>query len=245
MPLSRELQKLHEDELTYQGDPELVGSHIRNLELHGIVGPTTVGKTTIISRVVDLMPDTNAVPSATDRERKDGDPKDYETASEGITTKQLIHDKVAGALVNYAVFKTGIIYATYPDYYSATHNFLPTMSSSIPQLGRAGFKKFDLTYLYMRAHKWEALVKKKDFGNKKRERMLEAIESLEYGIEHADSLTFLRNRMKKGDTQTESGRDKTARELMLIVTGNSTGDDPSEAIEELKAMRDIAYDLAQ
>lgn len=245
MPLSRELQKLHKDEQTYQGDPELVGSHIQSLELHGIVGPTTVGKTTIISRVVDIMPDTNAVPSATDRVRKDGDPDDYETASEGVTTKQLVHDKEAGALVNYAVFKTGVIYATYPDYYSATHNFLPTMSSSIPQLERAGFKKFDLTYLYMRAPKWERLVSKKDFGDKKRERMLEAAESLEYGIKHADSLVFLRNRMKKGDSKTESGLDMTARELMLIATGNSTGDDPVEAIKELEAMREIAYKLAR
>ena len=238
MSLSPELQELHDAESLYIGDPQLVGEKIKNVRLHGVVGATTSGKTTLITRAVDLMPDSNAVPSAVDRFRKPGDPDNYETASEDITTDKLIHDIRAGLLVNYAIFPTGNIYATYSDYYSATHNFLPTMSSSIAQLSQAAFASFDQTYIYLPAEQWAELIKAKNFNGKRKERMKDAIESFDYALEHPDNLVFIRNQYGR------EGLERAARELMFVANGTSQGDNKEKAIEDIKKLKAIAYELA-
>lgn len=239
MPLSETLQSLHEAELSYKGDPSLVSEKIKDVNFHGLIGVTKSGKTTVLERIVGVLPDSNAVPSRVDRPRKPGDPKLYETVSEGFTTEIIINDIAKRAVVNYAVFPTGNIYTTYPHHYTAEHNFLPTMSSSIEQLRGAGFKKFDLSYIFMRSSDWKEIIVREQasFNGKTKERMEEVIESTTYGIEHAEELNFIYNEIGP------EGINKAVLDLADIALGSASTVDKDFAVGNLRAMRSIAEEF--
>ncbi len=240
MPLSEILLSLHKAEPRYKGDPILVGEKIKDLELHGVIGVTKSGKTTTLDLIEGVLPNSNAVPSRVDRPWKPGDPARYETASdEGISTASIINDIARKAVVNYAVFKTGNIYTTYPHHYTAQHNFLPVMSSSIEQLRNAGFKKFDLSYIFMRSNDWKEIVVRDQasFGGKTRERMEEVVDSSTYGIEHADELEFIFNELGP------EGMERAVLNLADIALGLPSNVDKDFAVGNLIAIREIAKDF--
>lgn len=233
MPLSEQLKLLHEFEPSYKGHPGRVGSYIANARLHMVEGATNSGKTTVIDRLVEIS-GANAVPSRTDRPRKYGDPLRYETASEGYELEDIIADIDRHDVVNYAIFPTGRVYATYPHHYTAIHNYLPTMVENVPQLTQANFLSTDESYVYLVKNAWKSIVHTKTFDGQRKARMEEAVISYEYAIEHANDIAFVKNRLG------QNGLARAARTLLAVTVAHDPGDDKDRAIADIIDLRDYA-----
>lgn len=241
MSLSPELQLLHENEATYAADPKQVGLYLANKTLVMTAGPTKIGKTSAQARVHELLPYSAAVPSETDRPRKDGDPVDYRTASDGVTTHGLIEAIAQRTLVNYAVHPAGFIYSTRRDDYSSVYNYLPTMATEvgIEQLRRAGFGRTAVAYILTSGNEYRDIVDDDDFFGKRTVRIGEAVSSLTYAKDHADEIDFIYNRFQPGGIET------TASELARVGLGYKTSLDTHQAIDMIDELIAAAKDLAK
>lgn len=129
------LKQLPELVENYQPSPDVL-KRIGNLTLYMIVGPSGVGKSTLIERS-----GFNFVPSDTTRDRRPGEQegvemyfrKDYD---------QVINDIKAGRFVQIALFATGDMYATKATSYPASGvAIMPVMADVIPVFRDLGFKK--------------------------------------------------------------------------------------------------------
>jgi hypothetical protein len=240
MPLSELLLELHRKELKYFGDPHVV-EQVADKEVHLLGGITTIGKTSLLNAATRDMADANHTPSAVDRPRKKDDPAGYLTLENGITEEKLVFDINDHALINYAIFPTGKIYATYPEFYTATHNFIPAMTSSFDQLAWTAFRRCTKSYVVMPGKQWEALIENKDFGGFKKERMEEAIMSLTYAERHAEELEFIQNNTDK------HGMYHAKIALINIALGGTSEVDKETAIAQLRDLKAVAikhYELA-
>lgn len=236
MPLSSELLALHEREDTYIGDPDLVGAIIATKQLHMLAGPTRIGKSSTLDRIVDVLPDSAVVGTITNRERKLGDPLNYKTLSEGMTTERIKYLITNQDLVNYAVFPTGDIYGSLPESYPAKHNFLPTMTTGIAQLENAGFETTTLTYMVMAAGAWAQQVRGQGFKGKRKQRMEEAVVSLTYAKDNIEKINFVKNRI--------GYLDQTVNDLIHVTLGETAGYDKEKALETLDELLAIAKGFA-
>ena len=241
MGLSPELQLLQEREATYSADPTIIGEKLANKTLIMVGGPTKVGKTTLIRRAIDILPNAAAAPSVTDRQRKEGDPSDYLTATEGVTRHGLTSAIEKRTLVNYAIHPAGNIYATDLDSYPADFNFLPTIMNEtvIEQLRHAGFKKAAIAYILMSENAYLQTVGNDSFNGKRAARMEEAISSLEYAKEHVKDISFIHNRL--GQDRLEFA----AKDLAFVGYGAISGEDKTKSLELIDGMLAAAKKLAQ
>lgn len=236
MTLSAELLQLRDAQDEYVGDETLVGRSIQDKELHMLSGPTRVGKSTIIQRTLELMPESALGSSITDRTRKPGDPQNeaFITLTEGMTSKQIRWLIAHRRLVNYAVSPTGFIYGSLAEGYPARHNFLPTLTGGVLQLQKSAFKRKTHSYVTLSGNAWRTNIG----SHVSQSRMEEGIVSLEYADEHMEELEFVRNRLGK------EGLSRAAYTLMNIAAGTGAGDDKNKAFEDIHEMLAVAKDLA-
>ncbi|MDN5275905.1 MAG: hypothetical protein JWN33_554 [Candidatus Saccharibacteria bacterium] len=200
-------QELYEPDLSVQ---DMLSQKVLTL----VIGPTAVGKSTIIERVLARRPSWAIAGTTTTRQRRDGDPANYHTATEGITKEHIIDLIHNGELVNYSVFRTGHIYGTLPEDFVGDVSLLPALPSSIASLGKAGFKRLEQAYVVTSPAPWEHWLNDHErAADNLPKRLHEAVDSLDYALAHKDELHPVLN-------NEDPGRLEQAAEEIISLTEN-------------------------
>ncbi len=236
MALSGEQLALHHKEADYQGDPALVGMAVMGKYLHMLSGAPDSGKKTVLKQVVSILPNAVLAWTFTDRTPKVSDISNHVRATSTEKLKFLINND---EVVNYAVDPvTGSIRATLADSFPATHNFIPILTSAVPQVEHAGFKDTTHAYLTLAGNAWKSSLGKEGYASGQKSVANRAIVSLTYAQDNADDLEFVRNRIG------QDGLANATKTLLNISVGSGFGDDKNKAMEDIAEMLAIAKDLA-
>lgn len=241
MSLSAELQRRLDRLSAQRGEYSFAGGDMDEKILTVLIGPTGVGKSTIISKVLELCQeqgiDAGEVGSDVTRHRRpDSDPDNYRTADEGITHAHMIEQAELGRLVNWSLSPTGDIYGTNPDSYPATYNFLPLLPDSLPMLRRAGFMALHVIYITSPLNEWILHLDDRRAEPGYGGRMTEAASSLEFARENLPQLHVIDNLADEaGDTTLLT---RTAQKVIDIALGRVEG--TYQEAEAVKHIRDMA-----
>jgi len=214
MNLSPELLLLQKNEQNYHSNYQVklaLGEKIISM----IIGPTAVGKSTIIQEVLNTDSDWNVAGTITTRERRDSDPNNYLTSTDGITCENLIGQIYSGDLINYSIHPGGDIYAYSPYSFGAKYNLTPLTTPSIGIMKTAGFERAETSFIYAKPEDWELFIKDRLSDSKIDARLEEAATSLRYGLNNARSLHIIEN------TRGREGLRKSAQKIIEITLGNT------------------------
>lgn len=240
MALSPELQALQDRQSNYQGNVNTLDA-LSSKMLHMIVGPTGIGKSSIIGEVLQLEPEWDIVGTRTTRDRKPdgGDPEHYQTAAEGVTVDKMKNEIINGELVNYSIHNNGNIYGTLPEQFRKKHNLLPVIPDSIKQLQQAGFRETDTTYIVSPAEQWKnrIMTSRVEYSDLI-PRLEEGIASIEYAIDNIEWLNFVEN------INGKEGLQKAARKVISIAKGYQDEKITDDINRSLQGMLAVAKDLA-
>lgn len=215
-PLQERLSQLDKqrDEYHYSGSRSLGEKTLARL-----IAPTAVGKSTIINRVLDIAKEENIdageVGTITTRSRRPNDPPNYQTANDGITHEIMIERIENKELVSWSLFKTGHIYATDYDSYSATYNFLPCLPDSLSMQEKAGFGAVRTFYVVTSVDAWYEQLQER-IGPGFEDRLEEAMSSLEFSQRNEELHKFV---SLPGDTHLSQTAERV---LNYTINGNAT-----------------------
>jgi guanylate kinase len=182
-----------------------------------VVGPSAIGKSTLMNKVVELDEDFSRVQNITSRPARSNDePGLYEYIShtdEGI--RHILDMIKKRELVQYAVHPTTkFVYATKPEGYPAQYNMLDTQAQVVSSLARLPFHKTHTVGLVSDPKAWQEwfLSRNKKGSEEYEKRIDEAIHSLEHmTAEPTESIHWIYN-------QPDS-LEGTAKELIATVKG--------------------------
>lgn len=191
--LTPELQQLKAQEPYYEPSAK-VRKQMGAKTLIALIGPTAVGKSTIVHHTLELGgADFSEAYSAVTRPRRSDDPAEYRTGSEGFTIDKAIELIREGGVTNYSVHPSGNIYASTPESFPARYNLLPLLPGSLPAMKKAGFAAVHAVYIVTHAKAWATQLAMRRDDPSFQARLEEADKSLSWAVEHANELTFIEN----------------------------------------------------
>jgi guanylate kinase len=205
----------------YQASPQAL-DHLKDVDFVAVVGPTAVGKTTLIKAAVASDPRMHMLVAGTSRLPRPGE-KDGVDFHYG--TPQAMQARAEkGGYVTLILGVSGDFYTTAPeDYPPGKIILLATLSSAVNGFRKLPYKNFRTIFILPPSYEiWQQRLHQHDFDEQQLQRRLqEAATSLEFGLQ--DSATqFVTNdelaaatkdflQLAQGHPATES--QATAREL--------------------------------
>lgn len=191
---------------------EAVLKKLRDIDLVAIVGPTAVGKTTLINELISRHPSVQLVVTDTSRPPRDGerDGVDYHFRSR----EEMLRFIKERQYVNLAPSITGDIYASHPDSYpKGGIGIMAVWADAIPYFRTLPFASF--TPVFVLPPHWKAwgarFIQRQYTPAQLRGRLLEAQESLGYAVSEQD-LAFVIN----------DDLEQAANDLWHVVSNHST-----------------------
>ena len=186
-----------------------------------IVGPSAIGKSTLMNEVVRQSDSFKRVSGFTTRApRADDEPGLYRYISNEETKERIRENK----LVQYAIHpSTGVIYGTEPSDYPGTYNLRDTLSSVVLELRTLPFRTSITISLTAPAEQWreQFLMRHPKQSQDALKRLTEAKLSIEWSLAQTNNHVWLNN--PRGELQY------TAQRLIAIVSQGQTGDDGTNA----------------
>ena len=187
-----------------------------------IVGPSAIGKSTLMNRSVELDKDFARISGFTTRPKRDIDePGLYSYiphTDEGI--QSLLSQKEAGELIQYVVHPTtGFIYGSYPADYPKLYNMKDTLSNVVASLSRLPFRRSHVIGLIADPKMWQAWFSKRNSPENEdyQKRINEAVMSLEWLIKQPKgSIDWVYNH--------PDDISKSSKELIALVRGDKKSD---------------------
>lgn len=180
-----------------------------------IVGPSAIGKSTLMNEVVRQNSEFGRVKSFTTRPPRDNDePNQYFYLSTD-EAKQLQKESKA---ITYAVYPTtGQIYGTIADSYQFPYNLLDTLSGSVEEYRKLPFKKTVTISLTATPHQWHdwLLERYPEPSEERTKRLLEAKQSINWSLSQTSDHHWVLNEVGK---QAE-----TAQLVIKIALGEAEG----------------------
>ena len=186
-----------------------------------IVGPSAVGKSTLMNEVVKLSGSFARVSGFTTRPpRADDEPGLYRYITSKEAEKRIRENK----LVQYAVHpSTGVTYGTEPSDYPGEYNLLDTLSNVVIKLRALPFRETVTISLTAPAEQWreQFLMRYPIQSEDALKRLTEAKLSIEWSLAQTNSHAWLNN--QRGELR------HTAQRLIDIATHGRAGDDDTNA----------------
>jgi len=221
MELEQRLKQLTDDRDNYEG---LADESLKNKHLAMLLGPSAVGKSTIIGHILSQALERGVLAAepgtSTTRKGRPSDPSSYHT---DISREKIIEMIEQRKPINWSPSPTGEIYATLPEDFYAPYNFMACLPDSVPMLQAAGFKTTSF-YIATSANSWYSQLEKDrmyqedgktfrpDFG----QRMTEAM----------DSIVYIQNKYDVHRLVSKPGEEslrRIAARILKLTTGNFGG----------------------
>lgn len=206
---------------------------LRDKTLVMIVGPSAVGKSSLMNQVVLLDPEFARVSGFTTREARENDePGLYRYLTNAAARRVIEQDEV----VQFAIHPTtGDIYGTQPRDYPARYNLLDTLSTVVAGLQSLPFEHTVTISLTTEPAAWQSwlLSRYPDSNDKQRKKRLEeARQSIEWSMAQKSDHYWLVN-------QPDNLR-ATAEQLIATVRGNAGQTDaPIQAAQLLTTVKSL------
>lgn len=182
-----------------------VRSELSKKILIPLVGPSSVGKTTVMRAVVDTHPEFRRSSGFTTRPRREDEESDTYRFLENSEQQRndIIKQFQDGKLIQFAIHPTtGNLYGTNLDDYSAKFNLLDTLSSEVVNFQSLGFAACRTVMIVASPSDWQQRFDSRGFDrDEAMKRTQEGIESLRWGLDQHGSVRWLENKESQiGDT---------------------------------------------
>ncbi len=166
---------------------------ISNKTIINLVGPSAVGKTSLINEIDSLYPNFSRVISYTTRPPRQGEPLDtyrfIDTSSaniEALKQQSVQYDQFPG---------TDTIYGTEPEDYRNDFNILDTLSSSVETFRNLGFAACKQFIIVTSPSEWQNRIESRNFHKQQLlTRYDEAINSLTWSINEQNTVKWIYNK---------------------------------------------------
>lgn len=196
-----------------------------------LVGPSAVGKTTLINEIDKIYPNFSKVISYTTRQPRQGESLDtYRFIDAGSANIEMLKQQS----VQYDQFPgTEIIYGTEPEDYKNEFNILDTLSTSVDTFRNLGFAACKQFIVVTSPSEWQKRIDTREFNEQQLlTRYEEAVKSLTWSMNENDRVKWIYNK---------SGYLQKAAELIVRLSA-----DPEE-FEKYKDHnpKEIGHDLLQ
>jgi len=200
-----------EHKATYVPNTEVVEGLAR-FTIVLVIGPTAVGKSYIIQKVIDSDPDRFSIAGTiTTREGREGDPENYRTDMDIDT---LIERIKRGEIVQYDVHeRTGQIYASDLQSYQTKIVLLPALASSVAQIEKVGFPNIIKVGLLAEGESWQSHLRERRGGKDYADRLKESEDCVQWLGSQRFDIPILENEI--GNT------DVTVQKLISIINRES------------------------
>lgn len=158
-----------------------------------LVGPSAVGKTTIIKEIDEHYSNFSKVVSYTTREPRKGEPLD---TYRFINAHQADINELKENSIQFDQFPgTNVIYGTQAQDYRNRYNLLDTLSSSVDSfrdLGIAACKQF---IIIAKPNEWQARIDQRKFNTQQlASRYDEALKSLSWSVNEGEAVKWIDNK---------------------------------------------------
>lgn len=163
-----------------------------------LVGPSSVGKTTIMRAVVASDPDFYRSSGFTTRPMRKGEEPDTYRFLEDTPDQRakIVQQSLRGELLQFVVHPTtGYLYGTDLDDYKAKYNLLDVISSEVAGFHSRGFAACRTIMIVATPDDWQARFASRSFSaDENAKRILEGIESLSWGLEQGNGVRWVENK---------------------------------------------------
>ncbi len=201
---------------------------IENRVIVPIVGPTSVGKTSLMRKVVELDSDFNRSTGFTTRPRRKDELIDSYRFLEHTQKqrKQIMDQITTGNILQFAVHPTGYLYGTNFDDYKGKYNLIDVLSSEVINFQALGFMECKTIMVVTSPEVWQARFELRNFSiEESLKRVNEGIESLEWAFNQNENLCWLEN--------SQNIIEQGAQEIINIVkNGYHQKDDKVKLVAE-------------
>jgi len=172
---------------------QTVLNRLRQVDFVAVIGPTAVGKTTLITAVLRKHPSARLIITDTNRAPRPGerDGADYHFRSREAMFAHIKNREY----VNLAPSVTGDLYASHPDSYPYKGTgIMAVLADAVPYFKSLPFRSFRQVFIVPPDWSvWQARMETHRFTPEQRaRRLLEAKESLQYALDGPD-ITFVIN----------------------------------------------------
>jgi guanylate kinase len=210
------------DPAQYQPAPDVI-RHLQEIDFVAVVGPTAVGKTTLIKAAVAREPRLHMLVGGTSRDPRPGeqDRVDFHFGNR----EDMLARIQKGAYATLAVGATDDLYTTAPEDYPAGKTaLLAVLAYVITDFRKLPYKTFRTIFILPPDYRtWQQRLKRHSFdAGQLRRRLVEAERSLVFSLED-EAVQFVIN-----DTL-----DIAARDLIALATGRQL--DPRQQADQSRA----------
>lgn len=191
-----------------------------------IVGPSSVGKTSVERAVCKADPTFHRAVSFTTRPpREDEEADTYKFLPNTESQRRDILKKFeAGELIQFAIHPTtAYMYGTSISEYSGTYNLLDVLSSEVHEFQTVGFAACRTIMLVTTPDEWRERFERWQFSpEESHKRIQEGIESLQWGLEQYGAVRWIENR---------TGKIEQAVEHVIAIAHNELHENDAKARE--------------
>lgn len=190
--------------------------HIRDVSIGMIIGPTCVGKSTVIKEAVALDPEFSNPGGFTTRELRSTDAKTYrQLGTDEESLREFLAAVKRGEPVQYMVYDTGHIYGSESRDYQTPFSVLDTVYKSVENLRGIGFGSTSPIALAVHPDQYLRQLQAR-FGNdtssqEVKTRLDEAVASLEWSLDQGNDISWVVNRHNRAQ--------QAGREVIGLVRG--------------------------
>ncbi len=163
-----------------------------------LVGPSSVGKTTIMRAVVAADPEFYRSSGFTTRDLRDGEePDTYRFLPNTPEQRNAIVKQFEnGELIQFAIHPTtGYLYGTSLEDYSGKYNLLDVLSSEVANFRSLGFASCQTIMIVATPDDWQTRFASREFSDdENHKRILEGIASLTWGLDQGNGVRWVENK---------------------------------------------------
>ncbi len=236
MSLKENLNELQDREPGYFPCEE-IANQLRQVTLAPVIGPSGIGKSTLLDTVQLTNKDFSRALSFTTRSKRDGESKNqYRFLNHDEPTASRILERVRRReLVQYSVHpSTGYIYGSDIDSYRTPFVMIDVLSTGLAPLRQLPVKSIVEVSIVCTPREWERrFASRKVATEDAQKRIKEGVNSLEWSLDQGEDMIWVDNSDKKVED--------TASEYIDIVLGKTSPTPTGRAVGEilLKHLRSI------